>query len=170
MFVNNIYLKRTNKNNNLNYLKVGYNYLYMSDKAKKSIIIGVAVFEALFLVFALVISIIVFTTITNAEAEGITNPDKWKEANIAKNGAFIGFLQNENMAFFGIFIIPTLVFIVVDFIYFAIIASKKESSLSDAELKAIKKQAEEEVRAEMLEQMKAELKKEQQENKEEKPE
>ena len=140
----------------------------MSDKAKKRIIIGVAVFEALFLIFALVISIIVFTTINPGDQ--FTDAEKWKEANIAKNGAFIGFLQNENMAFFGIFIIPTLVFIVVDFIYFAIIASKKESSLSDAELKAIKKQAEEEVRAEMLEQMKAELKKEQQENKEEKPE
>ena len=141
----------------------------MSDQAKKSIVIGVAVFEALFLVFALVISIIVFTTITNGE--GMTE-EAWKQANLDNNGPFIGFLQNENMAFFGIFIIPTLVFIVVDFIYFAIIASKKESSLSDAELKAIKKQAEEEVRAEMLEQMKAELKQEQQakENKEEKPE
>ena len=130
------------------------------------IIIGVAVFEALFLIFALVVSIIVFTTITNGE--GMTE-EAWKAANIEKNGAFIGFLQNENMAFFGIFIIPTLVFIVVDFIYFAIIASKKESSLSDAELKAIKKQAEEEVRAEMLAQMKAEIKQEQ-DNKEEKPE
>ena len=142
----------------------------MSDKAKKRLIIGVAIFEAAFLVFALVISIIVFTTIVNAESlpPGSTEAD-WKQANLDKNGAFIGFLQNENMAFFGIFIIPTLVFIVVDFIYFAIIASKKESSLSDAELKAIKKQAEEEVRAEMLAQMKAEIKQEQ-DNKEEKPE
>ena len=139
----------------------------MSDKTKKRIIIGVAVFEALFLIFALVISIIVFTTIVNGE--DYTDPAAWKQANIDKNGAFIGFLQNENMAFFGIFIIPTLVFIVVDFVYFAIIASKKESSLSDAELKAIKKQAEEEVRAEMLAQMKAEIKQEQ-EKKEEKPE
>ena len=138
----------------------------MSDKTKKAVIFGVAGFEALFLIFALVISIIVFTTITNGE--GMTE-QTWRAANLEKNGPFIGFLQNENMAFFGIFIIPTLVFIVVDFIYFAIIASKKESSLSDAELKAIKKQAEEEVRAEMLEQMKLELKKEQ-ENKEEKPE
>ena len=141
----------------------------MSDKARKRLIVGIAVFEAAFLIFALVISIIVFTTITNGE--GMTE-DMWRQANLDKNGPFIGFLQNENMAFFCIFIIPTLVFIVVDFIYFAIIASKKESSLSDAELKAIKKQAEEEVRAEMLEQMKAELKQEQQakENKEEKPE
>ena len=139
----------------------------MNEKGKKGIIIGVAAFEALFLIFALVISIIVFTTITNGE--GMTE-DAWKAANIDKNGPFIGFLQNNNMAFFAIFIIPTLVFIVVDFIYFAIIASKKESSLSDAELKAIKKQAEEEVRAEMLEQMKAELKQENKENKEEKPE
>ncbi len=139
----------------------------MSDKTKKRIIIGVAVFEALFLIFALVISIIVFTTIVNGE--DYTDPEIWKQANIDKNGPFIGFLQNENMAFFGIFIIPTLVFIVVDFIYFAIIASKKESSLSDAELKAIKKQAEEEVRAEMLAQMKAEIKQEQ-ENKEDKQE
>lgn len=138
----------------------------MSDKTRKMIIIGVAVFEALFLIFALVVSIIVFTTITNGEG---MDPDAWKNANVTKNGPFIGFLQNENMAFFGIFIIPTLVFIVVDFIYFAIIASKKESSLSDAELKAIKKQAEEEVRAEMLAQMKAEIKQEQ-DNKEEKPE
>ena len=132
----------------------------MNDKTKKRIIVGVAIFEALFLIFALVISIIVFTTIV--PGEGYTDPEAWKQANLDKNGAFIGFLQNENMAFFGIFIIPTLVFIVVDFVYFAVIASKKESSLSDAELKAIKKQAEEEVRAEMLAQMKAELKAEQQ--------
>ena len=137
----------------------------MSDKARKSLVIGVAAFEALFLVFALVISIIVFTTINDGQQ--FTDVEAWKQANLDKNGPFIGFLQNENMAFFGIFIIPTLVFIVVDFIYFAIIASKKESSLSDAELKAIKKQAEEEVRAEMLEQMKAELKKEQEEKQEE---
>lgn len=132
----------------------------MSDKAKKGLIIGVAVFEALFLIFALVISIIVFTTITNGE--GMTE-EMWKAANLDKNGPFIGFLQNENMAFFCIFIIPTLVFIVIDFIYFAVIASKKETSLSDAEIKAIKKQAEEEVRAEMLAQMKAEIKQEEQE-------
>ena len=142
----------------------------MSDKARKRLIFGVAGFEALFLIFALIISIIVFTTIVPGDSlpPGSGEAD-WKAANLSKNGPFIGFLQNENMAFFGIFIIPTLVFIVVDFIYFAIIASKKESSLSDAELKAIKKQAEEEVRAEMLEQMKAELKQEQ-ENKEDKPE
>ena len=127
----------------------------MDEKRKKLIVIGVAAFEALFLIFALVISIIVFTTIT--DGEGMTE-EAWRQANIANNGEFIGFLQNESTAFFCIFIIPTLVFIVVDFIYFAVIASKKESSLSDAELAAIKKQAEEEVRAEMLAQMKAEIK------------
>ena len=127
----------------------------MDEKRKKLIVIGVAAFEALFLIFALVISIIVFTTIT--DGEGMTE-EAWRQANITNNGEFIGFLQNESTAFFCIFIIPTLVFIVVDFIYFAVIASKKESSLSDAELAAIKKQAEEEVRAEMLAQMKAEIK------------
>ena len=138
----------------------------MDEKTRKKVVIGVAIFEAAFLIFALVISIIVFATI--CPGDDFPSAEAWKAANIEKNGPFIGFLQNESTAFFCIFIIPTLVFIVVDFVYFAVIASKKESSLSDAEIKAIKKQAEDEVRAEMLAQMKAEIKAES--NQEDKPE
>ena len=140
----------------------------MSASAKKKLIIGIGIFEAVFLIFALVISIIVFTTIVSGDQ--YTSKEAWEAANIEKNGDFIGFLQNNSAAFFGIFCIPSLVFIAVDFIYFAVVASKKESNLSNAELEAIKKQAEDEVRAEMLEQIKAEIKQEQIEKKEEKPE
>lgn len=137
------------------------------DKNKK-ILISVGVLEAAILIFALVLSIIVWTTITPGE-NFPGDQAAWEAANIEKNGAFIAFFQNNTTWFFCIICIPVFVLIAVDFIYFAIIASKRESNLSDKQLAAIKKRAEEEVRAEMMKEMEAELEEEkpQKEKKEE---
>ena len=47
--------------------------------------------------------------------------------------------------------------VALDFVYFAIVASKRESNLSDQQLAAIKKRAEEEVRAELMKEVEAEV-------------
>ena len=115
------------------------------DKNKKILLIG-GIVEGAILLFALVLSIIVWTTI----AKGETTPEAYHAANIEKNGQFIAFFQNNPVAFFCIICIPIFVLVALDFIYFAIIASKRESSLNDDQLAAIKKQAEKEVREEMM--------------------
>ncbi len=117
------------------------------DKNKKILLIG-GIIEGALLIFALVLSIIVWTTVCNGK-DYPTVADLQK-ANIDKNGPFIGFFQNNTTAFFCIVCIPIFVIVALDFVYFAIIASKRESTLSDDQLAAIKKQAEQEVREEMM--------------------
>ena len=117
------------------------------DKNKKVLLIG-GIIEGAILVFALVLSIIVWTTVCNGK--DYVSPEALRQANIEKNGAFIAFFQNNTTAFFCIVCIPIFVIVALDFVYFAIIASKRESSLSDEQLAAIKKKAEEEVRQEMM--------------------
>lgn len=119
------------------------------EKNKKILLIG-GIVEAAILIFALVLSIIVWTTACNAEKMGITTTEALQQANIDKNGQFIAFFQNNTVAFFCIVCIPVFVIVAIDFVYFAIIASKRESNLSSAQLEAIKKKAEEEVREEMM--------------------
>ena len=126
------------------------------DKNKKVLIIGGSI-EGAILLFALVLSIIVWSTISKGEFA--TKADFYK-ANLEHNGPFIAFFQNNTVAFFCIICIPVFIMVALDFIYFAIIASKRESSLSDDQLKAIKAQAEKEVREEMMKEVLEEEKKE----------
>jgi hypothetical protein len=121
-------------------------------KNKKILIIGGSI-EGALLIFALIVSIIVGTTATSAKA----HPADWQQLNIQNNGAFIGFFQNNPTAFFLIICIPIFVMVALDFVYFAIVASKRESNLSDQQLAAIKKRAEEEVRAELMKEVEAEV-------------
>ena len=125
------------------------------DKNKKILLFG-GIAEGAILIFALVLSIIVWTTVHHGDE--FASLAELQEANIRDNGAFIGFFQNNTTAFFCIVCIPIFVIVAVDFVYFAVIASKRESNLSDAQLAAIKKKAEEEVRAEMLKEIEAEEK------------
>ena len=117
------------------------------DKNKKILLIG-GIIEGALLIFALVLSIIVWTTVCNGK--DYPTVELLRQANIDKNGPFIGFFQNNTTAFFCIVCIPIFVIVALDFVYFAIIASKRESTLSDDQLAAIKKQAEQEVREEMM--------------------
>ena len=126
------------------------------DKNKKILLIG-GIVEGALLIFALILSIIVWTTVCNGK--DYPTLEMLHQANIDKNGPFIAFFQNNTTAFFCIVCIPIFVIVALDFVYFAIIASKRESSLSDEQLAKIKKQAEEEVRAEMLKEIEEEQEK-----------
>ena len=117
------------------------------DKNKKILLFG-GIIEGAILIFALVLSIIVWTTVCNGK--DYATVELLRQANIDKNGPFIAFFQNNTTAFFCIVCIPIFVIVALDFVYFAIIASKRESTLSDDQLAAIKKQAEQEVREEMM--------------------
>ena len=121
-------------------------------KNKKILIIGGSI-EGALLIFALIVSIIVGTTATSAKE----HPADWQQLNIQHNGSFIGFFQNNPTAFFLIICIPIFVMVALDFVYFAVVASKRESNLSDQQLEAIKKRAEEEVRAELMKEVEAEI-------------
>ena len=123
------------------------------DKNKKILLIG-GIVEGALLIFALVLSILVWTTVCNGK--DYPTIEMLRQANIDKNGPFIAFFQNNTTAFFCIVCIPIFVMVALDFVYFAIIASKRESTLSDEQLEKIKKQAEEEVRAEMLKEIEEE--------------
>lgn len=121
-------------------------------KQKKILLIG-GIIEGAILLFALILSIIVWTTI----AKGPFNSTaEMHAANIAKNREFIAFFQNNTPAFFAIVCVPVFIIVAVDFVYFAIVASKRETNLTDKQLAAIKKRAEEEVRAEMMKEIEAE--------------
>ena len=126
--------------------------MYM-DKNKKILLIG-GIVEGAILVFALVLSIIVWTTVKHGE--DYASIEALQQANIEANGPFIAFFQNNTTAFFCIICIPIFVIVALDFVYFALLASKRESNLSDAQLAAIKKKAEEEVRAELMAEIEAE--------------
>ena len=134
-------------------------------KNKKILIIGGCI-EGALLIFALIVSIIVGTTATSAKL----HPSDWQQLNIQNNGPFIAFFQNNPTAFFLIICIPIFVMVALDFVYFAIVASKRESNLSDQQLEAIKKRAEEEVRAELMKEVEAEVGLEKEEAAEEKAE
>ncbi len=127
------------------------------DKNKKILIIGGSI-EGVLLVFALVLSIIVWTTVCNGK--DFATVAELHQANIDKNGPFIAFFQNNTTAFFCIVCIPIFVMVALDFVYFAVIASKRETSLSDEQMKAIKAQAEKEVREEMMKEIMEEEQKE----------
>ena len=137
------------------------------DKNKKILLIG-GIVEGLILVFCLVVSILVLTRLV--PHEGLSDAD-WIQANMDNSGPFIGTLQTQPPLFFCTICIPVFLMVAVDFVYFFIIANKRESNLSEEQMEAIKKKAEEEVRdeimKEMLEGKKEEPKEEPKENKEE---
>ena len=119
------------------------------DKNKKVILIG-GIVEGLILVFCLVVSILVLTRLVSHE--GLSDQD-WINANMDKSGPFIGTLQTQPPLFFCTICIPVFLMVAVDFVYFFIIANKRESNLSEEQLEAIKKKAEEEVRDEIMKEM-----------------
>lgn len=136
------------------------------DKQKKTLIIG-GIIEAAILIFDLVISILVWTTMVTEE-ELTRSGKEFAQACVDKNGPFIGFFQGNPTAFFCIICIPLFAIIALDFVYFAILASKKESKLTEGQLETIRAQARAQAEAELLAEMKAEQEK--QAEQEQKPE
>ena len=120
---------------------------------KKKILILVGCIEAALLIFALVVSIIVWSTAHTLEQALAAGYGSLPEYNIKTNGAFIAFFQNTPVAFFLIICLPIFILIAVDFVFLAITAYKRESNLSDAQLKAIKEKAEAEVREEVMKEL-----------------
>ena len=125
------------------------------DKNKKTLLIG-GIAEAAVLIFVLVLSILVWTTMEDGSK--YATAQALADANFAKNGAFLAFFQNNTTYFFVIICVPVFLLIAVDFIYFAIVASRKESSLTEEQKEAIKKKAEAEVRAELMKEIEEEEK------------
>lgn len=120
---------------------------------KKKILIGVGICEAALLIFALVVSIIVWSTAHTIEQAMAAGYADLKQFNVVKNGAFIAFFQNTPVAFFLIICLPIFILIAVDFVYLAITAYKRETNLTDDQMKAIKKKAEEQVREEVMKEL-----------------
>ena len=67
------------------------------DKNKKILLIG-GIVEGALLIFALVLSILVWTTVCNGK--DYPTIEMLRQANIDKNGPFIAFFQNNTTAFF----------------------------------------------------------------------
>ena len=124
------------------------------DKQKKIFLIG-GLAEGAILIFDLVISIIVWTTIATEE-EIRASGGNYEQLNLTRNGPFIAFFQNNPTAFFCIICIPLFLIIALDFVYFAILASKKQSSLSEEQIEAIREKAKREVQAEMFKELNGE--------------
>ena len=120
------------------------------DKQKKVFLIG-GIIEGAVLIFDLIVSIRVWTTMIPKDQ--VPYGEDYEAYLVAKNGGLIGKLQANPTLFFFVICIPLFLIIALDFIYFAALAAKKESKLSDAQLEAIKSkakaQAEEELRREL---------------------
>ena len=123
----------------------------MSKNTKRKLII-IGAIEAAIVVFCLVCSILVITTITDA------NIPNHAQMNLDNNGPLIGWFQNNSTGFFLTIVLPLFVILAVDVIYLIVYATKRESSLSENERKAIEEQAREEARAEVLREMQEEAK------------
>lgn len=106
----------------------------------KKIILGiVSLLELAVIVFCLIISIKVMTTISeNANS------------NIINNGEFIGGLQNNPVLFFCSIVLPLFLIFVVDGVYLIVYAVKKESKLTEKERDAISEEAKRQAREEVL--------------------
>lgn len=127
------------------------------DKQKKIFLIG-GLAEGAVLIFDLIVSIIVWTTIATEE-EIKASGGNYEQLNL-RNGPFIAFFQNNPTAFFCIICIPLFVIIAIDFVYFAMLASKKQSSLSDEQIEAIREKAKKEAQEELMAELNATEKKE----------
>ena len=123
------------------------------DKSQKRKIIIVGAIEAVIVIFALVVSILVMAT--------IHDPNEYDAAakNLSDNGPMIGFFQNNSTAFLLIIVLPLFLILAIDVIYLIVYATKRESSLSNAERAAIEEQARLEAREEVLREMREEANK-----------
>ena len=113
---------------------------------RKKTIIAIGSFELVVLVFALVVAMLVL--LTRVDSSQYVFKENIEAANIEKNGSFIGYLQNNSTAFFFVAVFPTLLFVALDFIYFAFAATRKDKS-NDKAVEQMKIQALEEARAQI---------------------
>lgn len=112
---------------------------------KKKTLITIAAIEVVILVFCLIVSIMVMTTI---------DPMGDKATNLANNGPLIGTLQNSPILFGCTIVLPIFIIFVVDGVYLIIYASKRESMLSEQEKKDLLEEAKKQAREEALAEIK----------------
>jgi uncharacterized membrane protein len=114
-------------------------------KKKKTWLIVIGAVEVVFLIFALVVSIMVVRTLY-----------KNAKSNLYYNGPFIGTLQNNYMLFFFVILFPVLVIFLADTAYLIVYATKKHNAIADDEKKAIEDEAKRQAREEVLKEIQAE--------------
>lgn len=125
------------------------------DKKKKIGLIIAGVAELAVVVFVIVTSILVTVTFHDPDVDA-----NYMAHNLADNGPFIGWLQNNPTAFLFIVLIPIFIILALDIIYLVVVATKKHVDISDAEQAAIAEQAKKEARAELLKELQEEMKNE----------
>ncbi len=125
------------------------------DKKKKIGLIIAGVVELAVVVFVIVTSILVTVTFHDPDVDA-----NYMAHNLADNGPFIGWLQNNPTAFLFIVLIPIFIILALDIIYLVVVATKKHVDISDAEQAAIAEQAKKEARAELLKELQEEMKNE----------
>ncbi len=123
------------------------------DKKKKIGLIIAGVAELAIVVFVIVTSILVTVTFHDPDVDA-----NYMAHNLADNGPFIGWLQNNPTAFLFIVLIPIFIILALDIIYLVVVATKKHVDISDAEQAAIAEQAKKEARAELLKELQEEMK------------
>lgn len=133
------------------------------DKKKKIGLIVAGVVELAIVIFVIVTSILVTVTFHDPD----TDPN-YIAHNLADNGPFIGWLQNNPTAFLFIVLIPIFLILGLDIIYLVIVATKKHVDISDAEQAAISEQAKKEAREELLKELQAEMAQEKKESEDKK--
>ena len=116
------------------------------DKKKRNILIIVGAVEIAIILFSLIVSIMVITA-GNAGTE---------EANLRLHGPFIGWLLNNYIWYFVLFVLPLLIIFVVDGVYLIMFANKKESSLSQSDKDAIAEEAKRQAKEEVLRELREE--------------
>lgn len=122
------------------------------DKKKKIGLIIAGVTELAIVVFVIVTSILVTVTFNDPDVD-----PNYMAHNLANNGPFIGWLQNNPTAFLFIVLIPIFVILALDIIYLVVVATKKHVDISDAEQAAIVEQAKKEAKAELLKELQEEM-------------
>lgn len=123
------------------------------DKKKKIGLIIAGVAELAIVVFVIVTSILVTVTFHDPDVDA-----NYMAHNLADNGPFIGWLQNNPTAFLFIVLIPIFIILALDIIYLVVVATKKHVDISDAEQAAIAEQAKKEAREELLKELQEEMK------------
>ncbi len=125
------------------------------DKKKKIGLIAAGIVELAVVIFVIVTSILVTVTFHDPDVDA-----NYIAHNLADNGPFIGWLQNNPTAFLFIVLIPIFVILGLDIIYLVIVATKKHVDITDAEQAAITEQAKKEAREELLRELQEEMKNE----------
>ena len=126
------------------------------NKNKKIGLIVAGAVELALIVFCLIVSILVMSTLHTFAEYG----NEAAKLNLENNGPMIGWFQNNPTPFFLIIVVPMLVILVVDVVYIVMYAVKRESNLSEQEMKILEEQARNQAKDELRAEIMAELEEE----------